>query len=170
HRNTGSSSLVRRYFVGGDLARNLVSLDLNVTVPELLLTKCDRIAAAHGVTLEFPYLSAPLVDFVARLSPKVKYGVRSKPLLRLAVKGIVPAPVRLRARRGFRIPQSGRVVRVIENAARQTITQERVEASGLFKWQHVDKIMQSATHNVYRRRQFWALFMFFAWYRAFMES
>ncbi|MBI4556756.1 MAG: hypothetical protein HY706_04170 [Candidatus Hydrogenedentes bacterium] len=166
----GVLGLLRYHFSDGDLTQNLLSFDLRVGLPDLLLTKCDRIAAAHGLTIHLPYLDDHLVDFVTTLPAKVKFGVRSKPLLRLATKGILPGSVRLRPRRDFRIPQTGRLFQFIENLSRQVITQERVEASGLFKWSYVDQILRSATHNVYRRRQFWALLMFFGWYRAVMET
>ncbi len=138
-------------------------------LPNLLLTKCDRVAAAHGITLHHPFLDDDLVDFVLRVPADVKFGVRSKPLLRLALKHRIPGSVRQRARRGFKIPQSGRVLRVIESVAHHTITPERVDATGLFQWHIVETIVRSASHNVYRRRQFWALLMFFAWYRNVME-
>jgi hypothetical protein len=86
------------------------------------------------------------------------------------MKGVLPGRVRLRARRDFRVPQSGPTLRVIENAAREIVTEERVDAAGVFRWPYVEQVMRSSTHNVYRRRQFWALLMFFAWHRAYMES
>lgn len=166
----GGIPAVKEHFGEPDLTRNVLSLDLHVGLPNLLLTKCDRIFAAHGLQVHFPYLDDDIVDFALRLPAKTKYGVRSKPLLRLATRGKLPAPVRLRARRDFRIPQSGRALRVIESVARECVTPERVDALGLFRWHAVDEILREATHNVYRRRQFWALVMFFAWYRNVMES
>ncbi len=166
----GSVAIMRPHFVDGDLTRNLLSLDLRVGLPGLLLAGSERVAAAHGVELEYPYLDDELVDFASTLPADVKFGARSKTLLRQAMKGSMPGRVRMRARRGFRVPQSGAVIRVIENVTRETITQERVEASGLFKWPVVERVVRSATHNVYRRRQFWALLMFFAWHRTFLES
>jgi asparagine synthase (glutamine-hydrolysing) len=165
----GSVSVMRPHFSDRDLTRNLLALSLNVALPDLLLAKCDRLWAAHGASLEFPYLDDALIDFAVSLPPRVKFGVRSKPLLRQAMKGVLPGRVRLRARRDFKVPQSGPTLRVIESAAREIVNQDRVEAAGVFRWPYVDQVLRSSTHNVYRRRQFWALLMFFAWYRAFME-
>lgn len=161
--------VVDEYFTSDDMTRNLLSLDLGITLPNLLLARCDRMAAAHGVTLQHPYLDGDLVDFLLRLEPGIKYGVRSKPILRLALKGLLPARVRLRARRGFRMPQSGRTLGVIESVAKETLTRDRVMSTGLLEWRRVEEVVRSASHNVYRRRQFWALLMFFAWHREFME-
>ncbi len=169
HEKGGSASVMRPHFGDRDLTRNLLALGLNVGIPDLLLAKCDRIMAAHGVALEFPYLDDAVVDFAISLPTQVKFGVRSKPVLRQAMKGLLPGRIRLRARRDFKVPQSGPALRVIENAAQQIVTQERVEATGLFKWPYVEQVMRSSSHNVYRRRQFWALLMFFAWYREIME-
>lgn len=170
HEKGSSLAEIQSHFSEGDLARGMLSLDLSIGLPDLLLTECDRLSAAHGIALEFPYLADGVVDLAASLPPNVMYRARSKSLLRKAMIGVLPGRVRLRARRGFKIPHSGSVVRVIDAVARQTITQERVEASGLFKWPVVEQAVRSATHNVYRRRQFWALLMFFAWYRAYMEE
>lgn len=170
HDMGGGVPAVQEHFTEGDLTRNVLSLDLYVGVPNLLLTKCDRIAAAHRLDVHHPYLDDDLVDFAVRLPAKAKYGVRSKPLLRLATRGALPASVRMRARRDFHIPQSGRALRVIESVAAQCVTPDRVDATGLFRWNAVDTILRASTHNVYRRRQFWALVMFFAWYRNVMEA
>ncbi len=161
---------VSDHFTQDDLTRNILSLEVNVGLPKLLLPKCDRIAAAHGLTLELPYLDDLFVDWALRLPPPVKFGVRSKPLLRLATRGVLPAPIRLRTRRDFKVPHSGHVMQVIDSMTRQLVTPARVDASGLFKWHVVETILRSASHNVYRRRQFWALLLFFAWYRAVMEA
>lgn len=170
HEHGDSLAVVRTHFEQGDLTHNLLALDLNVGLPDFLLAKCDRLAAAHGVSLRLPYLNDAVVDSAIRLSPTVKFGVRSKPLLRLAVKDVVPGLIRLRRQRGFHVPQDGRLARILDTVSRRVITQERVDASGIFKWPYVEQVLRSATHNVYRRRQYWALLMFFAWYREFMEA
>lgn len=166
----GVADMIEPHFGHEKAVQNLLALDLNVGLPDLLLTECDRLMAAHGIELELPYLDDDLVQFTAVLPPQVKYGVKSKPLLRLAMKGRLPGRVRIRARRGFRVPQSGPSLRVIEQAAREILTRERVEESAMFRWSYVSQIMAGRAHNIYRRRQFWALLMFFAWYRAYMEG
>jgi asparagine synthase (glutamine-hydrolysing) len=167
----GSSASATQYrFTEPDLTRNVLSLDLHVGLPDLLLAKCDRMASAHGITIRYPYLDDDLVAYAACLPPEIKFGVRSKPLLRIAMKGILPGPIRLRARRDFHVPLSGRIMKVIENVSAQSITPDRVDATGIFRWHTVDTIVRTASHNIYRRRQFWALLMFFAWYRNVMEA
>lgn len=170
HEHGGSTSIMEEHFAQQDLAQSQLSFDLGVTLPDVILAQCDRVASAHGVDMHFPYLDDGLVDLVNSLPSKVKFGVRSKPLLRLAMKGRLPARIRTRARRGFRIPQDGPVMKTIEQFAENTLTQERIEASGLFRWAPVQKIMRGHSHNIYRRRQFWALLLFFGWYREIMES
>lgn len=169
HEHGGSAAIVRRHFEEGDVTASQLALDLSVTLPGIGMAQHDRIAAAHGVTLDFPFLDDALVDLVTTLPPKVKFGVRSKPLLRMAMTRL-PARIRMRARRGFHIPQEGQVMRVVEQFAEHTLTPERVEASGLFRWPTVERIMRTHSHNIYRRRQFWSLLMFFGWYREVMES
>jgi asparagine synthase (glutamine-hydrolysing) len=161
---------VQDHFIHGDVARNMLALDLRVGLPDLVLHKCDRLAAANGITLEHPFLDDLVLDVVLRISPKELYGVRSKALLRTAMRQRLPGRTLMSARRDFRVPQEGRCARLIDSLAEDIVTPERVDASGLFRWHFVEQILNSASHNVYRRRQFWSLLMFFAWYREFMES
>ena len=170
HGEGGSAALVSEYFDDGDLTQNQLKLDLRVTLPQIGLTQADRISAALGVTLDLPYLHDPLLDLVTKLPSSVKFGVRSKPLLRLAMQKRLPGRIRQRARRGFHIPQEGPVMRVVEQFAEQTLTPERIESSGLFIWPCVERIMRTHSHNIYRRRQFWSLLMFFGWYREMLED
>lgn len=170
YEHGGSLSLLKEHFREDDLTRSQLSLDLNIGLPDVTLTELDRISAAHGISIRLPYLDDGVVDFALTLPPEVKFGVRSKPVLRLAMKGLVPGTIRQRARRGFAMPQEGRAMGVIQKLAQDTITQDRVESVGIFKWRPVERILNSYTHNIYRRRQFWSLLMFFAWYRQVMES
>lgn len=161
---------LRKHFADSDMTRAVTSLELNVGIPQVLLAQCDRVSAAHGVRLHLPYLDDALVDYAAGLPPRVRFGVRAKPLLRMAVKGTVPPRTRLRARRYFKTPQEGRLARVLAGVTRQVISRDRVDAAGLFKWPCVEQVLRTAGHNIYRRRQYWALLMFFAWYREVMEK
>ncbi len=157
-------------FQDDDFTRNVFDFDLAVGLPNVLLHTCDRLSAAFGMRLELPYLDDAILDFAVSLPPHVKYGVRSKTLLRQAMKGALPGRVRLRARRDFRVPQGGRVQRVVDAAARDLITPDRVDATGLFRWSVVETVMRRAGHNVYRQRQFWALLLFFAWHKHLLEG
>lgn len=161
---------LRHHFQSHDMTENVLALDLHVGLPDLLLAECDRLAAAYGVALHFPYLDDDLVDFITAIPSHVKFGVRSKSLLRHAMKGLVPARIRLRPQRGFRVPDEGRVMSVIDRAAADVLSQDRVESAGIFRWQYVEQVLRAASHNIYRKRQFWSLLMFFAWYREAMES
>ena len=163
-------SVLREYFTESRLTPNLMHLDLHVGLPDLLLAPLDRLASAHGVELHFPYLDDNVIDFVLTLPSSIKFGVRSKPLLRIAAKDLLPPRTRLRARRGFHMPQGGRVAGVIEQIADEIISEQRVYDTGLFKWNYVKQVVRSAGHNVYRLRQFWALLMFFAWHHEVMED
>jgi asparagine synthase (glutamine-hydrolysing) len=163
------AEVIEPHFAQENAVENVLALDLHLGLPDLLLTECDRLMSAHGIELEFPYLDDDLVQLAVSLPTNVKYGMQSKPLLRLAMKGRLPGRVRLRARRGFRVPQSGPSLRVIEQAAKEILTRERIEESAMFRWSFVSQILAARTHNIYRRRQFWSLLMFFAWYREYME-
>ncbi len=164
-----AAECIKDWFVGKDLMTNVLMFDLKIGLPELIITPVARLADSFGLSLEFPYLDDDLLDFVNSLSPSTKYGIRSKPLLRHAMKGLLPPAIRLRPQRGFRIPQSGRLVALFEGLSEKILSPERVDAMGLFRWSEVDHIVRRSTHNGIRRRQFWCLFVLLAWLRDILE-
>jgi len=71
----------------------------------LLSSQGDRVAMAEGLELRHPYLDHALVDDVARLpSAWSLRGLNDKRLLREALRPLLPAPLRQRAKQPYRAP------------------------------------------------------------------
>jgi asparagine synthase (glutamine-hydrolysing) len=73
----------------------------------ILSSQGDRVALAHGVETRFPFLDHRLVEFAARISPKVKLPVlREKHVLREAAREILPVRIGRRPKQPYRAPES----------------------------------------------------------------
>jgi len=76
-----------------------------VRLPDFVIHTLDRGAMACGLEARVPFLDHQVVDLAARIPPKVKMrGLMEKHVLRQAVRGLVPEPVRLRRKRGMETP------------------------------------------------------------------
>lgn len=73
----------------------------------ILSAQGDRVAMAHGVEGRFPFLDPRVVDFAARLPPRLKLkGLREKHVLRAAFRGRLPAAIGARAKQPYRAPDA----------------------------------------------------------------
>lgn len=80
-------------------------LDMRVRLPNFVIHTLDRGAMACGLEARVPFLDPHLVELAARIPPRVKMrGLMEKHVLRQAVRGLVPEPVRLRRKRGMETP------------------------------------------------------------------
>jgi len=83
----------------------LMYFQFSVSLPDRMLTKVDRMSMAHSLETRIPFLDYRLVEFMARVSKRIKMpGYNRKHVLRETVGKTLP-PALLRApKSGFTIP------------------------------------------------------------------
>ena len=84
-----------------DLFQRMTYLELKQRLPELLLTRLDRIAMASSVEGREPFLDHHLVEFALALPPRMKHRDGARQV------GAAPGRARHAARRDARPPQAG---------------------------------------------------------------
>jgi asparagine synthase (glutamine-hydrolysing) len=73
----------------------------------ILSSQGDRVAMAHAVEGRFPFLDHRLVEFAARIPPKLKLrGLREKHILREATRDMLPPRLNNRVKQPYRAPDS----------------------------------------------------------------
>jgi asparagine synthase (glutamine-hydrolysing) len=88
-----------------DVINSMLALDFRTYLPGSVLAKVDRASMAHGLEVRPPLLDNELVDWAFSLPSRVKlHGTTGKYLLKKAVRGLLPAEVVDRPKKGFAIP------------------------------------------------------------------
>ena len=99
----------------------------------LLSAQGDRMAMAHGVETRFPFLDHRLVEFAARIPPRLKLrGLREKHILRTATADLLPAEIAERPKQPYRAPESASFRGETPGAVAEAISPHAVEDAGLF--------------------------------------
>jgi asparagine synthase (glutamine-hydrolysing) len=89
------------------LADRTLAFYTNFYLQDDILMKVDRAAMMNGLETRATFLDNDLVAFCERLPARFKFaGGRGKHLLRLALRGVVPAAVLDRPKKGFGVPIS----------------------------------------------------------------
>ena len=73
----------------------------------ILSAQGDRVAMAHAVEGRFPFLDHRVVEFAAKIPPRLKIrGLREKHILRQAMAPLLPPSIGNRAKQPYRAPDS----------------------------------------------------------------
>ncbi|MBK6941156.1 MAG: asparagine synthase (glutamine-hydrolyzing) [Planctomycetes bacterium] len=81
------------------------ALDVDTWLPDDCLVKVDRASMAHSLEVRVPFLDGPLVDYAARLHPRLLMrGREGKVLLKRVLRGRLPDETLDRRKHGFDLP------------------------------------------------------------------
>jgi asparagine synthase (glutamine-hydrolysing) len=149
-----------------DLFQRMTYLELRQRLPELLLTRLDRIAMASSVEGREPFLDHELVRFAMALPPSMKHrDGQGKHALREAMRGTLPPAILARRKQGFGSPMEewlrGSFGRDAHTAVRNSALAER----GLLDYEVVDRLF--GAHRGNRgdwSKHLWTLYCVSRWY------
>jgi asparagine synthase (glutamine-hydrolysing) len=83
----------------------ILALNFETYLLDDLLVKADRMSMAHALEVRSPFLDTALIEFSARLPPRLKVrGLKLKRVLKEAVSDLMPAELLHRPKRGFGVP------------------------------------------------------------------
>jgi len=114
----------------------------------ILSSQGDRMAMAHSVEGRFPFLDVRVMEFAARLPPRLKMRVLDeKHLLKLAVGGLVPESIRRRPKQPYRAPDAASFFDSARQAPRAgwiapLTAPEQLARDGVFNPRAVSKLME----------------------------
>jgi asparagine synthase (glutamine-hydrolysing) len=163
-RSENLSDWVSQMRRGGGLQRFL-DFDQRYYLADDILYKVDRMSMAHALEVRPPFLDPRIVDFAAVLPDDFKLNGRtSKYVLRRLMANKLPAHVLHRSKMGFDIPVHDWFRGPLRQLLLDTLSRDAVEATGLFRWQAIEKLIQ---RHLDRREnagyQLWGLMVLLMW-------
>ena len=119
-----------------------------------------------------PLLNNDFVDYATRLPLNMKLrGLRSKYLLRRALRGILPDSILNRPKKGFGIPVANWFRGPLKEQMLSVLAPERIARKGFFEPAAVSLLVDD--HLAGRRdnrKQLWTLFVFELWHDAYLTG
>jgi asparagine synthase (glutamine-hydrolysing) len=108
----------------------------------ILSSQGDRVAMANAVEGRFPFLDHRIVEFAARIPPKLKIrGLREKHILREAMKSVLPSHIGNRTKQPYRSPDCQSFVGAQAPAyVSQRLSGADIAAAGYFEPRAVSKL------------------------------
>jgi asparagine synthase (glutamine-hydrolysing) len=165
----------RRMFAecdSNDLTECMQSLDTQLYLAEDILTKVDRASMAVSLEVRAPYLDPRVAEFAASLPSHYKlHGYTSKYILKRAAKGLIPAFVCRRGKKGFGVPFAKWLKGELRPLARDLLSADRLRRGGLFNPDYVARLQDEHERGVANHRKLlWTLLSFELWRESFVET
>ena len=125
------------------LLQRSLDFDQRYYLPDDILYKVDRISMAHSLEVRPPFLDPRIVDFANSLPDRFKLrGAESKYVLRRLMKDKLTESTLRRPKIGFDIPVHDWFRGVLKPLLLDTLCEEAVSASELFRWPAVERLLR----------------------------
>ena len=155
-----------------DLVTQMQDVDTRLYLAEDILTKVDRASMAVSLEVRAPFLDPNVAQFAASLPCSYKLrGLKTKYILKKAVRDLLPPFVTRRGKKGFGVPVAEWLKVKLRPLARDLLSPERVRRAGVFNADYVARLQDEHERGVANHRKLlWTLLMFELWHESFVET
>lgn len=144
----------------------LVYQEFQLRLPELLLMRVDKISMASSIEARVPFLDHRLVEYTSWMPPAVRLGGGgTKPVLKQAVRGLIPDWVVDRPKQGFSAPVKEWFRGPLADYARRSIMDSSLRERDYFDYGRIDAMLEA--HRSGRKNYdtlLWSLVNLSHWY------
>jgi asparagine synthase (glutamine-hydrolysing) len=132
--------------------------DMRIKLGELFLTKLDRASMICGLEARSPFLDESVVECAFNISPEIKFGNRSKAIIKDIASEYLPSEIIERKKRGFSYPYMEWLVEENELELIRKVNSEYK----IFVDDEVDFLLSKANSGGFKH-QIFALYMYCRW-------
>lgn len=149
-----------------------LTADLNLYLPDDLLTLSDRISMAHSLEVRVPFVDHLLIECLSKMPARYKVrGFQKKVLFKKAIKDLLPAEHFTRPKQGFSIPLAYWLRGSLKPMLLDVVSSRAAKESPWFDWQKVKKLIDehlTGQHN--HEIRLWGILCFQEWSRQYLEA
>lgn len=148
-----------------DVLNRLFQIDYAIFLPDDLMVKNDRMSMAHSLEARVPMTDNQLVDFMSRVSPRLKLRrFRKKHIMRRAMEGILPPIILNKKKVGLEMPYSRWLKKELNDVLMNYCGPERISATKLFRPQAVQSLIEEhVSGRQDHGRALWGLLNYMMW-------
>jgi asparagine synthase (glutamine-hydrolysing) len=153
---------------------DILLTDMNLVLPNDMLTKVDLMSMANGLEIRVPFLDYEFVNFIFTLPPeyKIKGSVRKR-IVKDAFRDFLPKQLYHRPKKGFEVP----LLKWFRNEMKSLImddllSEKFITEQAVFDYREIDKLKRqlfsSNPQDIHAR--IWGLVVFQWWWKKYMVS
>jgi len=162
-----------QYIPEKESIRDILMTDMQLVLPNDMLTKVDLMSMAHGLEVRVPFLDYRLVNFIFSLPDdyKITRSIRKK-ILQDAFRDVLPADLYNRPKKGFEVPLLKWFRKELKSLIMDDLLSEKsIREQGIFEYSEIEKLklqlLSVNPQDVHAR--IWALIVFQWWWRKYLR-
>lgn len=150
---------------------DILLTDMNLVLPNDMLTKVDLMSMANGLEVRVPFLDFEVVDYIFSLPHDFKINSKlRKRILQDAFRDILPTQLYNRPKKGFEVPLLKWFRKEMKSLITDELLSEKfITEQGIFNYSEVkklkDQLFSSNPEDVHAR--IWGLIVFQWWWRKY---
>jgi asparagine synthase (glutamine-hydrolysing) len=155
-----------------DPLNQVLALDMRLYLENDILVKLDRASMMASLEGRVPLLNNDFVEYATHLPLNMKLrGLRSKFLLKRALRGLLPAAILNRPKKGFGIPVAHWFRGPLREQLLSVLSPERIARKGFFEPAAVAALIGDHLDGRRdNRKQLWTLFAFELWHDGYVNG
>jgi asparagine synthase (glutamine-hydrolysing) len=156
----------------GNPLNQVLILDMRLYLENDILVKLDRASMMASLEGRVPLLNNDFVEYATHLPLNMKLrGLRSKFLLKRALRGILPDSILNRPKKGFGIPVAHWFRGPLKEQMLSALSPERIAREGFFDPGGVKRLIDDHLDGRRdNRKQLWTLFAFEMWHDGYLKG
>jgi len=155
-----------------DPINQVLLMDMRLYLENDILVKLDRASMMASLEGRVPLLNNDFVEYATRLPLTMKLrGLRSKFLLKRALRGVLPDSILNRPKKGFGIPVADWFRGPLREQMLSVLSPDRIARKGFFDGPAVAALVgDHLSGRRDNRKQLWTLFVFELWHDGYVSS
>ena len=147
-------------------------VDLKAYLPEDMLVKLDRMSMANSLEARVPFLDHTLVDLAFKIPSKFKIrGLRTKHILKKALRDFLPKKIVRRKKGGFNVPVATWIEGPLRPMIEDVFSSQKIRKANIFNFDYINRLLKEHyLHQNDHGYKIWGLLIFFLWYLEFMKG
>jgi asparagine synthase (glutamine-hydrolysing) len=156
---------------GNDWVSTLQYRDLHTYLPLDILTKVDRMTMAHSIEARPPLLDHHLVEFAATVPSHLRLqDGTTKYLFKRAMRGLLPADIIDRPKRGFAVPLARWFRGRLAGFARDILLSDTTRRRQYLNVDYIERLIARHMQGRDLDLQLWTTMSFELWCRQFLDN
>lgn len=155
-----------------DDLNKLLHIDAAIFLPDDLMVKNDRMSMAHSLETRVPMTDNEVTAFMSRVSPRFKLpGLKTKYIMRRALRGILPAAILKKKKVGLEMPYSAWFKNELKDLLLSYCDAKRISETGLFRPEAVKSLIaEHLANRCDHGRALWGLVNFMVWHELYIRK
>ena len=155
-----------------DPLNQVLMLDMRLYLENDILVKLDRASMMASLEGRVPLLNNDFVEYATHLPLNMKLrGLRSKFLLKRALRGLLPESILNRPKKGFGIPVAHWFRGPLKEQMLSVLAPQRIAREGFFDVTAVARLVSDHLDGRRdNRKQLWTLFAFELWHEGYLRA